>query len=107
MRFLSRSTVCIVGTAVLLCLPACGGKLAKTGCAAITGVRGNGDMRLRYADGTCAWKRLQCDNMPEDTRTAERNMLVPSRYVETKSGGTLTFPDGKTIVYHDRYPYLP
>lgn len=79
----------------------CGGKLAKTGCATVTGVTCNGEMRVHYQDGKAQWKRIDHRNLREDIRAAEENRFKSARYVETKSGSTLTFPSGKTITYHD------
>lgn len=90
--------VCIV---VVAASGGCGGKLAKTGCATVTGVTCNGDMMMHYKDGKAQWKRIDHRNIREDIRTAEKNRFKPARYVETKSGSTLTFPCGKTITYHD------
>jgi hypothetical protein len=81
----------------------CGGKLARTGCAVVTDVTCNGEMRVHYADGKIRWKRIDSENFDRDVRTAEQNRFKPGKYVETKSGGTLTFPGEKTIVYYDTF----
>ena len=106
MQFRRCSLLLLMGIAVALVTGGCGGKLARTGCAVVTAVRCNGDMRLHYADshGKVDWKRLECDNVAKDVRTVQKNWMKPAKYVETRSGGTLTFPDGNTVVYHDRYP---
>lgn len=87
----------------LLILGGCGGKLAKTGCAMVTDVDCGGAMRLQYQDGQAAWKRINPDDIPKSAAIAENNRLKPARYVETRNGSTLTFPDGKTILYRELY----
>jgi hypothetical protein len=79
----------------------CGGKLANTGWATVGEVRSDGVMRLNYPDGKTGLKRIDEENLPKDTKAAAKNMLKPARYVETKKGSTLTFPDGHTLIYHD------
>jgi hypothetical protein len=79
----------------------CGGKLANTGWATVAEVRSDGVMRLTYPDGKTGLKRIDEENLPKDTKAAAKNMLKPARYVETKKGSTLTFPDGHTLIYHD------
>jgi hypothetical protein len=92
--------VIVISVATLLA--GCGGKLAKTGCAAVTGVTCNGDMSIQYPCGKAEWKRIDCKEGRKGIRLAEKNRFKPARYVETKSGSTLTFPDGETIVYTNR-----
>ncbi len=84
-----------------LVLGGCGGKLAKTGCATVTGVTPEGVMRLNYADGKTALKRVNPDNVRKAAQMAAENVLKPARYVETSQGSTLTFPCGKTLTYYD------
>jgi hypothetical protein len=84
-----------------LALTGCGGQLARTGCATVTQVCDNGALRIHYADGKTAWKRIIPDNMPKNGRLAAKHLYKPGRYVETKKGSTLTFPGGDTLVYHD------
>lgn len=81
----------------------CGGKLAKTGCAAVTDVACGGAMRMQYADGNSTWKRINPDDIPKSSKIAEKHRLKSARYVETRNGGTLTFPNGETILYRDLY----
>lgn len=81
----------------------CAGKLAKTGCATVTDVTCDGAMRIQYANGKADWKRMECDNVRRDVRIAQQNRWKPAQYVETKSGGTITFPKGDTITFHDMY----
>jgi hypothetical protein len=79
----------------------CGGKLADTGWAAVSEVHPNGVIRLNYPDGKTGLKRIDDENIRSDTKAAAKNMRKPARYVETKKGSTLTFPDGHTLIYHD------
>ncbi len=79
----------------------CGGKLANTGWATVSEVHPNGVMRLNYPDGKTGLKRIDDENIRKDTKAAVKNVLKPARYVETKKGSTLTFPDGHTLIYHD------
>ena len=101
MRIKNGCFLPLLGILLAVALGGCGGKLAKTGCATVTGVTCNGEMRMNYACGKTEWKRIDCRNIRKDIRTAEKNRFRPARYVETKSGSTLTFPGGKTITYHD------
>ncbi len=101
MRIRNRSLAPLLGILIASAVAGCGGKLAKTGCAVVTGVTCNGEMRMNYACGKSEWKRIDCGNVREGIRTAGENRFKPARYVETKSGSTLTFPGGKTITYHD------
>jgi hypothetical protein len=79
----------------------CGGRLANTGWATVAEVRSDGVMRLNYPDGRTGLKRIDEENVRKDTKAAAKNLLKPARYVETKKGSTLTFPDGHTLIYHD------
>ncbi len=79
----------------------CGGKIAKTGVATVTGVTPDGVMRLNYADGKSALKRVNPDNVRKATKMAAENAFKPARYVETTQGSTLTFPCGDTLTYYD------
>ncbi|MEW6351127.1 MAG: hypothetical protein AB1646_18880 [Thermodesulfobacteriota bacterium] len=79
----------------------CGGRIATNGCAVVTGVACDGSMRLQYKDGKTAVKRLECDNLAKDLKTVGKNQFQPARFVETRKGSTLTFPDGQTIHYKD------
>lgn len=101
MRIKRAYCVPVLGILLAVAAAGCGGKLAKTGCATVTGVTCNGEMRMNYTCGKSAWKRIDCGNIREGIRTAEKNRFKPARYVETKSGSTLTFPGGETITYHD------
>jgi hypothetical protein len=98
-----RSLILIVlfGISSSLILFGCGGKLAKTGFAAVTEVAPNGVMRMQYADGKAAWKRIAEENGPKDCAVAAKNRLKWARFVETKKGSTLTFPNGDTITYQN------
>ncbi len=79
----------------------CGGKLANTGWATVAEVRSDGVMLLNYPDGKSGLKRIDEENIRKDTMAAAKNVRKPARYVETKKGSTLTFPDGHTLIYHD------
>ncbi len=79
----------------------CGGKIAKTGCATVTGVYGQGVMSMAYPDRKAVYKRVNPDNPQKASRIAQENLMKPARYVETKQGSTLTFPKGETITYYD------
>ena len=85
----------------LLFVAGCGGKLANTGWASVADVRPDGVMRLNYPDGKTGLKRIDEENIRKDTKAAAKNLRKPARYVETKKGSTLTFPDGHTLIYHD------
>lgn len=98
---LKLSSWWILVSALALPFLGCGGPLAKTGCAVVTDVGCYGVMKMRYADGKAEWKRINRDNVRKDTEIAAENRFKPARYVETRNGGTLTFPDGDTVVYHD------
>lgn len=99
----SRSLVLAVlfGLSFLPLLSGCGGKLANTGFASVTEVAPNGVMRMQYADGKAAWKRIAEENGPKDSAIAAKNRLKWARFVETKKGSTLTFPNGDTITYQN------
>ena len=88
-------------TVLILLLSACGGKIAKTGVGSVVDVNDWGVFSLVYPDGSQSWKRFGPENMNKDLKVAKQNRLKPARYVETPKGGSLTFPDGKTILYHD------
>lgn len=85
----------------ILLIGGCGGQIAKTGCATVTGVNGHGVMGMAYSDGKVAYKRVDPDNPRKASRIAQENLMKPARYVETGQGSTLTFPDGETINYFD------
>ena len=85
----------------VLLLGGCGGQIAKTGWATVTGVSHGGVMRLSYPDGTAALKRINPDKVRKGTRTAAENLWKPARCVETDQGSTLTFPCGDTLLYYD------
>lgn len=87
----------------LLLFGGCGGKLAKTGCAVITDVACDGAMRIQYADGKSAWRKINPDDLPKASIIAQRHRFSPAKYVETRNGSTLTFADGETILYRDLY----
>ncbi len=97
----SRVLTALLGIVSLSILFGCGGPLAKTGFAAVTEVAPNGVMRMQYADGKAAWKRIAEENGPKDCAVAAKNRLKWARYVETKQGSTLTFPSGDTITYQN------
>jgi hypothetical protein len=86
---------------LLSLIAGCGGKLADTGWAAVSEVHPNGLIRLNYPDGKTGLKRIDDENIRSDTKAAAKNMRKPARYVETRKGSTLTFPDGHTLIYHD------
>jgi hypothetical protein len=98
-----RSLVLTVffGVSSLPLLFGCGGKLAKTGFASVTEVAPHGVMRMQYADGKAAWKRINEANGPKDSAIAAKNRFKWARFVETKKGSTLTFPNGDTIIYQN------
>lgn len=75
--------------------------LSKTGWAVVTDVSPFGAMRIQYADGKAAWKRINPDNVRNDTKLAAKFRFQPARYVETKQGSTLTFPTGETLLYYE------
>ena len=81
----------------------CGGQIAKTGIAKVTGVS-CGVMSLQYCkDGSVVKKKIDPDNTRRDTRILSKNLLKPARYVETTRGSTLTFPCGKTVNYFEQF----
>jgi hypothetical protein len=75
--------------------------LSKRGWATVVDVSPYGALLLQYADGKVAWKRINPDNVRNDTALAVKNRFVPARYVETKQGSTLTFPRGETLIYYE------
>ena len=89
----------IVLAVILFC--GCSGKIAKTGCATIKNVSCDGIMTVQYADGRMKLKRLDQANLPSNIRKVKENLFKPTKYVETIKGGTLTFPNGDTIICHD------
>ena len=91
----------LFGVSSLPLLSGCGGKLAKTGFASVTEVAPNGVMRMQYADGKASWKRINEENVRKDSAVAVKNRLKWARFVETKKGSTLTFPNGDTIIYQN------
>jgi hypothetical protein len=101
LKIRSLILVILLGVSPLIFFSGCGGKLAKTGFAAVTEVAPNGAMRMQYADGKAAWKRIAEENGPKDCAVAAKNRLKWARFVETKKGSTLTFPNGDTITYQN------
>ena len=79
----------------------CSGKIAKTGCATVREVSCDGILSLQYADGRMKLKRLEQANLPSHLKKVKKNLLRPAKYVETVKGGTLTFPNGDTVICHD------
>ncbi|MFH0826006.1 MAG: hypothetical protein V2B18_24895 [Pseudomonadota bacterium] len=79
----------------------CGGKLAETGCARVSGISPCGTMALQYPNGAVKFKRLGESSGRSDVQTVSKNLHAPARFVETKQGSTLTFPGGDTITYYD------
>lgn len=100
-------TILLTAVTITASLGGCGGKLAKTGCATVTDVTCDGAMRIQYASGKADWKRMECDDVRRDVRIAQQNRWKPAQYVETKNGGTITFPEGDTITFHDMYSGAP
>jgi hypothetical protein len=98
---MNRVLVFIAPILAALALGGCGGKIAKTGWATVSGVTQDGVMRLNYSDGKTALRRLDPDNVRKATKMAAENALKPARYVETGQGSTLTFPCGETLKYYD------
>jgi hypothetical protein len=82
----------------------CGGRLTSTGWASVAAVSDHGTMLLHYADGNMKWKRLNPDNVRNDSKMAFKHRAQPARYVETKQGSTLTFPGGDTLRYYEIDP---
>jgi hypothetical protein len=91
----------LLGFFSLSLLSGCGGKIAKTDYAAVTEIAPNGVMRMQYADGKAAWKRVNEENGPKDCTVVAKNLFKWARVVETKKGSTLTFPNGDTIIYQN------
>ena len=75
--------------------------LSKNGWARVIDVSPHGALLLQYADGKAAWKRINPDNVRNDTKLAAKFRFQPARYVETKRGSTLTFPSGETLLYYE------
>lgn len=82
-------------------ISACGGKIAKTGVGSVMDVNDGGAFTFSYADGRQSWKKFGRDSLKKDIIIAKKNRLKTARFVETEKGGTLTFPDGNTILYYD------
>jgi hypothetical protein len=82
----------------------CGERLTSTGWASVAGVSAHGTVLLHYADGKMVWKRLNPDNVRNDSKLAIKHRSQPARYVETKQGSTLTFPNGDTLLYYEIDP---
>ena len=101
--FLAKRSILSLLCMILLIslLSACGGKIAKTGVGSVVDVNDWGVFSFAYPDGSQSWKRLGRENMNKDLKVAQQNRLKPARFVETPKGGSLTFPDGKTILYYD------
>jgi len=78
----------------------CGGILSRSGAATVTNVTCD-SLLVQYSDGKSCWKRLDPGNARNYAKLAQKNLLKPAKFVETKSGSTLTFPDGETLVYFD------
>ena len=91
----------LCGVTSLPLLSGCGGKLANTGFASVTEVAPHGVMRMQYADGKAAWKRINEEHVQKDCAVAAKNRFKWARFVETKKGSTLTFPNGDTIIYQN------
>lgn len=98
MKICSLLTAAILGA---LLLQGCSGPIAKSGWATVTGLSPDGVMRLDYAEGKAALKRVNPDNVRKETQTVAKNLQRPARYVETSQGSTLTFPCGDTVTYYD------
>lgn len=101
MRFRSYFVFLLVTATMAGAFGGCGGRLAKTGYATITDVAPSGAVRIQYAEGKADWKQMECDNVLREVRIAQRNRGKPARIVETKNGGTITFPEGDTVTFHD------
>ncbi len=80
-------------------LMGCGGKIATTGIATVTQLGPPPTLLMRYENGDAKWRRLERDNEKKHVSKLVNNLGRPARYVETKQGGTLTFPNGDTIIY--------
>jgi hypothetical protein len=89
------------GLIVAVWTPGLADPLSKSGWATVVDVSPYGALLLQYADGKVAWKRINPDNVRNDTTLAVKNRFVPARYVETKQGSTLTFPRGETLIYYE------
>lgn len=93
--------------ALVVAIPVLAGgseRLTTTGWAIVAAVSDHGTMLLHYADGAMKWKRLNPDNVRNDTKMAYKHRAQPARYVETKQGSTLTFPGGDTLRYYEIDP---
>ncbi len=86
---------------IIASLAGCGGQLANSGWATVTQLAPNGAMLLQYRDGKSEWKAIQQDNLKAHFKIAAENIFKPARFVETKRGSTLTFPNGDTILYRN------
>lgn len=75
--------------------------LSKNGWARVIDVSPYGALLLQYASGKVAWKRINPDNVRNDTGLAVKNRFLPARFVETTQGSTLTFPSGETLLYYE------
>jgi hypothetical protein len=91
----------LVAVVCALMVGACGGQLAKPGCAMVSQVCPNGLMLLHYPDGKAEWKRLRSDDVCKDSLEMTKNLCTPAKVVETKKGSTITFPCGDTFIYRD------
>lgn len=99
---ITLSRLCLIAAILLMTLLcSCGGKLAKTGVGSVMDVNNCGFFRMYYPDGSQSWKRFDQDSINKDIKVAYQNRLKPARFVETPKGGSLTFPDGKTILYYE------
>lgn len=98
---IKRLLLCVLFMLPAACvLAGCSSKLAKTGWATVTDVTPVGVARIQYENGEAAWKRLDDAKLRETVRTALENRYKPARYVETEKGSTITFRDGKTLLYY-------
>ncbi len=97
-RSLAVTIGCIVCCAALV---GCTGKLATSGWASVAQLAPNGAMLLQYKDGEAKWKLLKQDNIHSEFKTAAKNLGAPARFVETKVGSVLTFPNGDSVHYRD------
>ncbi len=93
------TSVIVLCLAVSVLLAACGGKIASTGCARVVRVTCDGMMTLQYANGSVQCKRIDCENIPADVKTARKHLLQPARFVETEKESVLHFASGDTLLY--------
>jgi hypothetical protein len=85
----------------LLNVVGCAAQMTTSGWASVSQLYPNGGMLMVYSDGKTSWKAIEPNNIRKEFEIVAKNIGKPARYVETKRGSTLSFPNGDTIHYRN------